>query len=131
MIKKYYKKKRQYRNLIIGVLWAIFAFSGFVFQDNYSMRLLDYAWLVLSILHFGLYFFEHYTAYVMVKNNVISTYSPFPKRMDIKDIIDIKKSPTNYILKSNTKELKINPEYINDDDLVKLNLFLDGIQPKA
>ena len=131
MIKKYYKKKRQYRNLLIGILWVAFAFSGFIYKENYSMKILDYAWLVLGLLHFGLYFFEHHFPYVTIQDNVISRYSPFAKRMNINDITEIKKYPTNYILKTKTKELKINPEYINDNDLANLNTVLDGIQLKA
>ena len=131
MIEKFYKKKQNRKNLFIGMLWLVFAFLGFIFQENYSLRWFDYGWMALAVLHFALYFFEHKMAYVTITDSAITRYSPFAKRLAIGDIVDIKKQPTNYIIKSKTKELTINPEYINDKDLVKLNLFLDGMRLKT
>ncbi|CDF78376.1 conserved hypothetical protein [Formosa agariphila KMM 3901] len=131
MIQKIYKKKKHYRNLIYGFVWLLLPLSNFIFNENYNLRWSDYAWFILAILQIGLYFLEHKLTYITITEQVISRYAPFPKHMDISDIIEVKKLPTNYILKSKDKELKINPEYINDNDLAMLNLFLDGLQLKS
>ncbi|MHA7943229.1 hypothetical protein ACJOV8_009145 [Formosa sp. 3Alg 14/1] len=130
MIQKFYKKKKQYRNLIYGFVWLAMVFLKFIFNPGYSLRWVDYVWLVLAVLQFGLYFLEHKLAYVTIEDHVLSKYAPFPKRMNINDIVEIKKYSTNYILRSDSKEIKINPNYIKDADLAKLNSFLNGLSVK-
>ncbi|MFB9054322.1 hypothetical protein ACFFVB_14640 [Formosa undariae] len=131
MVQKFYKKKKHYRNLIYGFVWFALVFSKFIFNPDYSLRWVDYGWLTLGVSQFGLYFLEHKLAYITITDQVISRYAPFPKHMNISDIVAVTKSPTNYILKSETKTLKINPEYINENDLAKLNSFLDGLAIKT
>ncbi|PNW29200.1 hypothetical protein BKP44_04430 [Formosa algae] len=131
MIKIRYKKRKLNMNLIAGVIWSIIAILNIVFKDKSQISFLTFGWIILAVLYLGLYFVQRFTAYMTIENNVISKLIPLPRHIAIQDITEIKKFKHGYKIISDGKTLAINTEMINEDDLITLNTYLDGIQLKA
>ncbi|WP_159022868.1 hypothetical protein [Formosa sp. L2A11] len=131
MIKIRYKKKKLNMNLIAGILWSVLAISKIVLAEESKFNFLTYGWILLAVLYLGLYAVQRFTAYLIIKDDVISKQIPLPKHIIISDITEIKTFKSGYKIITDSKTLSINTEMINEDDLAKLNSFLDTAQVKT
>jgi len=117
-----YKKKRLYRNLILGTVFLVLAVFNLIEDDKIHWA--DYGYLVVGILYVGEYLFDVTNQYLTIENGVLKKNSMFGKKINLNEIIWIKKFTGNYILKTENQELKINTELIDKKSLEELNEIL-------
>ncbi len=124
-----FKKKRLKYNLILGTFWLILGVSGVIFDvTNFFV----YGYLLVGILQLGTYFYENKNQYLTIENGVISKNNLIAKKINLNEIVGIKKFAGDYILKTNSSELRINTEFIDENSLKELNTFLENLnlEPK-
>jgi len=117
-----YKKKRNYINLALGLFWILLGVISFI-QDD-SIRWTDYAYLLAGTLYIGQFLWDITNQYLTVENGIIKKNTPFGKKINLNEINWIKKFAGDYTLKTETEELKINTELIEEKSLSELNRIL-------
>jgi hypothetical protein len=81
----------------------------------------------MGILYVGTYFFENKKQYLTIENGIISKNHLLPKKINLNEIKQIKKFAGDYILKTDSTELRINTELIEENSLAELNTLLDNL----
>jgi hypothetical protein len=117
-----YKKKHLNVNLILGLVWLIWFFVGVFGKEKPNWT--DYGWIVISLMYFGLYFYQKNYKYLTIENGIINVNGPFGKKLILTEIKRIKKFAGDYILKTDEKELTINTQIIDPNSLAELNAEL-------
>ena len=87
----------------------------------------DYAFLIISFLYLGTYFYEKRNQYLTIENGLISVNQPFGKKIRLTEIKRIKKFAGDYILKTDKTELTINTQMIDPNSLADLNTELEKL----
>jgi hypothetical protein len=118
-MKIYYKKKTLRLNLILGIVWLSLAILQLSIQDN--MNWIAYGWFILAILYFAQYFHQNRNKYLSIENGVIKENWLFGKSLKLDNIHTIKHFAGEYILKTDSKELRIQIPLIENDSLLKLS----------
>lgn len=119
-----FKKKRLKTYLILGTIWLIFGFIAVIyFSDN----IFNYGYLIIGMLYFGIYLFEHNKQYLTIENGTISKNQLISKKINLKDIKSIKLFAGDYKLKTDTDELIIDKRLIEEKSLPDLESVLKGL----
>lgn len=123
-MKIYLNKKRLKTHLFIGALWMILGLSYFIFGE--TMFWLDYAYVSVGAFDLFQYFYSLKHHYLIIENGTITknVLYGFQNKIELNEIKEIKKIGGDYILKSQMRNLKINPDLIQKESLEKLNTFL-------
>ena len=119
-----FKKKRFRYYLIFGILWLVLGTSAVIFDLNNPF---SYGYLLLGILYVGTYLFENKKQYLTIENGIISKNHLIPKKINLNEIKLIKKFAGDYILKTDSTELKINTDLIEEKSLEELNTVLENL----
>ncbi len=119
-----FKRKRLKYNLILGILWLVLGISGVILDTT---NFFVYGYLLVGILQLGTYFYENKNQYLTIENGVISKNNLIAKKINLNDIVGFKKFAGDYILKTDSSELKINTEFIDENSLKELNTFLESL----
>jgi hypothetical protein len=119
-----FKKKRLYINLILELVWT--GLGVFSLLEDESLRWTDYGYLVVGILYLGHYLYDLNNQYLTIENGSIrkNILYGFKKKINLNEIYRIEKYAGNYILRTLTKELKINTEFIEEKSLAEFNEIL-------
>ena len=122
-----FKKKRLYASLIIGIVWTGLGIFNLITDKH--LRWSDYGYLVIGALYIGHYLYDLTFQYLNIENGTIQKNGlyGFRKKMNLNEIHWIKKFAGDYILKTETKELHINTELIDEKSLVELNKILSKL----
>ncbi len=120
-----YKMKRLIWNLIIGVFLFIYGLWN-IFTEV-KLRWADFGYLAISIPTLAQYFYEVNKQYLTIENGIICKNSLFSKKINLSDIIEIKKLTRKYILKTVKTQLKINTRIIEDKSLNELDKLLEKL----
>ena len=120
-----YKKRRLNHSLIFGTFWLIISLLGIFTKENPYWT--DYAFLIISFLYLGTYFYEKRNQYLTIENGLISVNQPFGKKIRLTEIKRIKKFAGDYILKTDKTELTINTQMIDPNSLADLNTELEKL----
>jgi hypothetical protein len=113
-------KKRLYTNLLLGVIWILFGMSYFIFEA--TMPWSGYAYSILGTLYLAHFLYDYKHQYLIIENGKIQKnilYS-FKNKIELSEIDEIKSIKGNYILKSETRNLSIDPSLIDKQSLIKL-----------
>ena len=115
-------KKRQIKvNLIFGIIWSTYFIIGLLIDE---VHWIDYGWIVIALAYFINYFYQKKYNYVTIENGFINVNGPFGKKLNLTEIKRIKKFAGDYILKTDTKELTINTQFIEPNSLAELTTEL-------
>jgi hypothetical protein len=122
-----FKKKRLYINLILGLVWT--GLGVFSLLEDESLSWTDYGYLVIGILYLGHYLYDLNNQYLKIENGSIrkNILYGFGKKINLNEINRIEKYAGDYILRTLTKELKINTEFIKEKSLAEFNEILKKI----
>jgi hypothetical protein len=122
-----FKKKRLYINLILGLVWT--GLGVFSLLEDESLSWTDYGYLVIGILYLGHYLYDLNNQYLKIENGSIrkNILYGFGKKINLNEINRIEKYAGDYILRTLTKELKINTEFIEEKSLAEFNEILKKI----
>ena len=120
-----YKKRHMYINLIFGLVWLVWFFIGILTKDEPNWT--DYGWIVISAMYLIGYFYQRQNKYLTIENGIIKINSPFGKKLNLTEVKRIKKFAGDYILKTDSTELRINTELIEENSLAELNTVLEKL----
>ena len=126
-----FKKKRLYANLIIGVIWLVFAvIILFTEEENHWMI---YVYPIIGFLYLGQYWYDSTFQYLIIDDNTIqrNIFYGTNRKIALKDITWIKKFAGDYILKSDTKDMHIDLRLIDESSLDELNKVLANLNLPA
>ena len=119
-----FTKKRLKHYLIFGILWLVFGITAVIFD---SENVFNYVHLIIGILYFGTYLFENNKQYLIIENGIISKNHLIPKKINLNEIRRINKFAGDYILETDSTELRINTELIEEKSLEELHTLLDNL----
>ena len=119
-----FTKKRLKHYLIFGIIWLVFGTTAVIFN---SENVFNYGYLIIGILYFGTYLFENNKQYLTIENGIISKNHLIPKKVNLNEIKRVKKFAGDYILKTDSTELRINTELIEEKSLAELNKVLENL----
>ncbi|MDZ4127680.1 MAG: hypothetical protein U1E02_26455 [Hydrogenophaga sp.] len=119
-----FKKKRLKYYLIFGILWLVLGTTAVIFNPE---NFFNYGYLLMGILYAGTYLFENKKQYLTIENGIISKNHLIPKKINLNEIKRIKKFAGDYILKTDSTELRINTELIEENSLAELNTVLEKL----
>jgi len=119
-----FKKKRLKYYLIFGILWLVLGTTAVIFNPE---SFFNYGYLLMGILYAGTYLFENKKQYLTIENGIISKNHLIPKKINLNEIKRIKKFAGDYILKTDSTELRINTELIEENSLAELNTVLEKL----
>ncbi len=119
-----FTKKRLKHSLIFGIVWLALGTTAVIFNSD---NVFNYGYLVIGILYFGTYLFENNKQYLTIENGIISKNHLIPKKVNLNEIKRIKKFAGDYILKTDSTELRINTELIEKKSLTELDTVLENL----
>ncbi len=111
----YSKKKRKY-DLFQGIFWILLFIVGVLFSDRKNVFF--YLNLIMGLIHIYLYLKVKY--YLSIENNEIKQNYIFGKKINLSEIKSIKHFAGEYILKTNTRKMKIDISSIENNSLLEL-----------
>lgn len=119
-----YPKKRLRFQLIQGCIWIPLSVLSFFFE---APLFLSVGYLILGLLHMGLYLFENSKQYLSIENGILTKNQLTPKRINLNELTQIKKIAGDYILRTNQEELRINTAFIEKSSLLELDEVLSQL----
>jgi len=98
----------------------------YLFLNNNYTVLLNYFYVTAGAVGFIVFLYNKIHQYLIIENGRISKniFYGFNNKIDLDEIQEIKKVKGNYILKSETKKLKIKINFIEKESLEKLKMLL-------
>ena len=109
--------------LISGVGYLILGVSYMFIGQQHT---LEWIWVVLSLVHLFIYFYQKSKGYLSIKDGMIKKHDLSFQKIAIGDIRSIRYFAGDYILKGNGKQMTIAKDLLND----KARNFLDMIMRK-
>jgi hypothetical protein len=94
---------------------------------SHSNSILNYGSLILGVLFFGKYYFMTNRQYLTIENGIISKNQLIPKKINLNEVKVIKKLSGDYILQTDSAELEIDTELIEENSLSELNALLKNL----
>jgi hypothetical protein len=119
-----FTKKRLKHSLIFGIVWLALGTTAVIFNSD---NVFNYGYLIIGFLYFGTYLFENNKQYLTIENGIISKNQLIPKKINLNKINRIKKFAGDYILKTDSTELRINTVLIEEKSLAELNTVLENL----
>lgn len=107
-----FKKKHLKTSLIFGLLWLSLGIVALFFSSG---TILKYGYLAMGVLYIALCLFHYKKQYLSIENGTITKHDLISQKMNLNEIKHVKKFAGDYILKSDTAELTINTEVIEED----------------
>jgi hypothetical protein len=116
-----FRKKRLIYNLVFSIFYIVIGLDGIINQEN--IRWTKYVFFIIGTIYLISSLFEIRNQYLTIENGMIrkNQFLGFNKKINLKDIIQIKKFAGDYTLVTEQTELKINTELIDDNshDILK------------
>jgi hypothetical protein len=113
-----YSKKGQKHYLYLGVVWLVLGvFQFFLMKEQWWLGL---GWILLALLSFLSFVYRKRQYYVTINSEFVKLNWPYSKKIKINDIKSINYFAEDYIIKSDTDELRINTNQIEEGDLETL-----------
>ncbi len=114
-----YKRKRNIFYLIMIVFWGTLIISSFIFSDFTGWS--DYSVVALGAMYITIYSSNYIKQYLTVENGTVRNNSIFSKKVILSEVKVFKKFAGEYILQTDSKELRIDTNIIEDTSLVELD----------
>ena len=111
-----YSKKRRKYELFQGIFWILLFILGVLFSDRKNVFF--YLNLIMGLIHIYLYLKVKY--YLTLENNIIKQNYIFGKKIDLSEIKSIKHFAGEYILRTDTRKMRIDIGSIEKSSLVDL-----------
>jgi len=105
-------------NLIFGLVWLVWFLVGMITKNELSW--IDYGWMVISGLYLALYYHQRKNKYVTIEDGVIKKNEWFGKKLPLAEVKEIREFAGNYIVKTDERELIINTEIIDPEEIPEL-----------
>jgi len=109
---------------VFGLFWLIL---GIISVTNNLENYFNYGYLIASLLYFGRYFLKTRNQYLTFEDDMITLNNLFPKKLNLSDLKQIKKSGKDYILRTENNELYIQTRLIDKNSLKDLKAILKNL----
>ncbi|HUH27072.1 hypothetical protein [Gelidibacter sp.] len=119
-----FKRRRLRTYLILGSIWVIVGIPAVIYFPH---NIFNYGYLIIGILYFCIYLFEHNKQYLTIENGIITKNHLISKKINLVDIKGIRKFSGDYKLKTDTDELIIDTNLIEENSLADLETFLENL----
>ncbi|MFP4844917.1 hypothetical protein [Winogradskyella sp. PE311] len=123
-----YNRKRLRAHLYLSIVWFILGVFQIVIMKDQLW--LGFGWLVLAALFIISFLYKSQNKYLTITDQFIKQNIPFGKTIRVSDIKNIKYFSEDYIIKSESKELRINLNLIEPTALEDLKLILTDYDSK-
>ena len=110
-----YSKKRRKYELFQGLFWILLFVLGLLSDRK---NVFFYLYLIMGLIHIYLYLKVKY--YLSIENNLIKQNYIFGKKIDLSEIKSIKHFAGEYILRTDTRKMRIDIGSIEKSSLVDL-----------
>lgn len=120
-----YKKRYLIANLGLSLLWLVFFLIGIFIKEE--LHWADFGWSVISLMYLGFYLYQRKNQYLLIENGFIKKNDLFGKKFNLNEIIEIKKFGGDIILKTDSREMKIDTQLIEPDSLALLKTQLEKL----
>lgn len=110
-----YSKKRRKYELFQGLFWILLFVLGLLSDRK---NVFFYLYLIMGLIHIYLYLKVKY--YLTIENNLIKQNYIFGKKIDLSEIKSIKHFAGEYILRTDTRKMRIDIGSIEKSSLVDL-----------
>ena len=110
---------------VFGLFWLIL---GIVSITNNSGNYFNYGYLLASLLYFGNYFLKSKNQYLTFEDDMVTLNNLIPKKVNLGDLKQIKKSGKNYILRTENSELYIQTRLIDKNSLKDLKVIIKNLK---
>ena len=111
-----YSKKRRKYELFQGIFWILLFILGVLFSDRKNVFF--YLNLIMGLIHIYLYLKVKY--YLTLENNIIKQNYIFGKKIDLSEIKSIKHFAGEYILRTDTRKMRIDIGSVEKSSLAEL-----------
>ena len=111
-----YSKKRRKYELFQGLFWILLFVLGLLFSDR--KNIFFYLYLLMGLIHIYLYLKVKY--YLSIENNIIKQNYIFGKKIYLSEIKSIKHFAGEYILRTDTRKMRIDIGSIDQSSLLDL-----------
>ena len=111
-----YSKKRRKYELFQGLFWILLFVLGLLFSDR--KNIFFYLYILMGLIHIYLYLKVKY--YLSIENNIIKQNYIFGKKIDLSEIKSIKHFAGEYILRTDTRKMRIDIGSIDQSSLLDL-----------
>ena len=110
-----YSKKRRKYDLFQGLFWILLFVLGLLSDRK---NVFFYLYLIMGLIHIYLYLKVKY--YLTIENNLIKQNYIFGKKIDLSEIKSIKHFAGEYILRTDTRKMRIDIGSIEKSSLAEL-----------
>ena len=110
-----YSKKRRKYELFQGLFWILLFVLGLLSDRK---NVFFYLYLIMGLIHIYLYLKVKY--YLSIENNLIKQNYIFGKKIDLSEIKSIKHFAGEYILRTDTRKMRIDIGSIEKSSLLDL-----------
>ena len=114
-----YNKKRLQASLYISIVWFLLGALQMILMKDQLW--LGFGWIVLAVLFFISFLYKSKKKYITITDHFIKQNSPFGKTIKVSDIKIIKYFSEDYIIKTDTEEIRINTNLIEEKSLDNLH----------
>lgn len=105
-------------NLVFGLVWLVWFLVSMITKAEIGW--IDYGWMVISGLYLALYYHQRKNKYISIEDGIIKKNEWFGKKLRISEVKEIREFAGNYIIKTDEKELVVNTDIINPDEIPEL-----------
>ena len=116
-----YKRRFLRWNLIFGIFWFVL---GVISISNNSENYLNYGYLIVALLYIGNYLLKSKNQYLTIENGIITLHHLIPKKIELTDLVQIKKSAGDFILQTDKSDFRIKTRLIDKNSLKDLKKIL-------
>ena len=120
-----YKKRYLIANLGLSLLWLVFFLIGIFIKEE--LHWADFGWSMISLMYLGFYLYQRKNQYLLIENGFIKKNDLFGKKLNLNEIIGVKKFVGDIILKTESREMKIDTQLIEPGSLTLLNAHLEKL----
>ena len=111
-----YSKKRRKYDLFQGLFWILIGILSVIFSEKNN--LLFYLYTPMGFIYLYLYIKVKY--YLTIENNIIKQNYIFGKKIDLSEIKSIKHFAGEYILRTDTRKMRIDIGSVEKSSLAEL-----------
>lgn len=102
----------------MGLIWMGYGLLSILYDEDPNW--IDYGWLVIAGIYLITYLYQKTQKYLAIDNGFLKIQGPFGKKVNLKDVREIRKITGDYILKTSKTQLTINTQIIDEESLTEL-----------
>lgn len=124
-----FSKSKMNFNLFLAICWTVIAFFNIKNADD-LMTWRPIFYLVLMLLYWVIIIFQYVNQYFEIDEDSITLLELKRKKIDFKDLIEIKYFGGDYIFKDNKKVITITKSQINKNQIESFEQLFNSIKLK-